>query len=459
MKTGLLFAKFTRSGGISARSLLIYQNVFQSVFVKGLGIVIGFLTIPLTLSYVSVGDFGIWMTITFMTSWFSLVDVSFGNGLRNSLVLFFSTGDTKTARSYVSTIYFLSGIIALVLIGGVVLIGHYLSWTTLLTIRSDNPDQVNRIITYTLVSFSVQLFFKPINSILLADQKAALVSWILLIINLLTIAIIYIGASYLDKSLVTIAHIYNLIPIAVFSLISLYFFTRTYADIAPDFASVDLSLSRELFSMGGQFFVLQLVSVLVFTSGGLFISYFLGSDRVGPYSIANKYFSVITVLYSIIITPYWSAFTDAYVKQDRLWIQHTLRQLNRISAGMTGLGVLMLLASNTVFSLWIGPRIHIPYDLSVSLLFYVASFLFLSNYNSLINGTGKIRALVYASVVGVVLYLLVNVALFRWLDVGPASVVIAGTIWNVALLLLCLIEYKNLMRSMSSGRINDQAHA
>ena len=201
--------------------------------------------------------------------------------------------------------------------------------------------------------------------------------------------------------------------------------------------------------MGGQFFVLQLVSVLVFTSGGLFISYFLGSDNVGPYSIASKYFSVITVLYSIIITPYWSAFTDAYVKQDKMWIEHTLRQLNRISVGMTGLAVLMLIAADTVFSIWIGPRIRIPSDLSVSLLAYVASFMFLSNYNSLINGTGKIRFLVYASLVGVVLYLLVNVALFRWLEIGPASVVIAGTIWNSSLLLLCRIEYKKMMHSMS----------
>ncbi|MBC3783956.1 lipopolysaccharide biosynthesis protein [Spirosoma utsteinense] len=447
-KLGLLFAKLSRSGSVDARSLIVYKNVFQSVFIKGLSILIGFLTIPLTLTYISVDDFGIWMTITFLTSWFSLVDVSFGNGLRNSLVVFFNTGDTRTAQQYVSTLYFLSVGVALLLAIAFVVIGHYLNWTSLLNIRSDNPEQVNGIITYTLVSFSAQVVLKPIHSILLADQKAALAGWLLLLINALIIAIIYFGTGHLDKSLMLVAHIYNLVPLGVLGSASLYFFFVPYASIAPRYSQIDLSLSRELFSLGGQFFVLQLVSVLVFTSGGLFISYFLGSDKVTPYSIANKYFSVVTVLYGIVITPYWSAFTDAYVKQDTAWINHTLRQLNRISAGMAILAGLMLLAANAVFKVWIGPQVYVPTELSVSLMLYVISFIFLSNYNSFINGTGKVRVLVYASLIGVILYVALTTLLFRWIEAGPTSVVIAGTVWNIALLLVCVVEYRRIVQHM-----------
>lgn len=448
-KTGLLLAKLAQLRPLNARSLTVYTNVFQSVFIKGLGILIGFLTIPLTLRYISVGDFGIWMTITFLTSWFSLVDVSFGNGLRNSLVLFFDTGDTHTARRYVSTLYCLSSIVALALAGTFLTIGQRLDWTRLLTIQSENPAQVNGIITYTLVGFSVQLLLKPITSILLADQKAALAGWILLGSNVITVAIIFFGDSYLDKSLLTIAHIYNLVPIGVLALVSVYLFARPYASIAPGFAHIDLSLSHELVTVGGKFFVLQLISVLVFTSGGLFISYFLGSGQVGPYSVANKYFSVITVLYGIIITPYWSAFTDAYVKRDSAWIDQTLRQLNRISAGMTVLAGFMLLAANTVFNLWIGSAISVPGSLSVWLTAYVTSFIFLSNYNSIINGTGQVNRLVKFSLVGVLLYVVLIVVLFRWFEAGPASVVIAGTAWNVTLLLVCRAEYRKLLNQMT----------
>lgn len=167
-----------------------------------------------------------------------------------------------------------------------------------------------------------------------------------------------------------------------------------------------------------------------------------------PYSIANKYFSVVTVLYGIIITPYWSAFTGAYVKQDKAWINHTLRQLNRISAGMVILAGLMLLAANAVFKVWIGPNVYVPTELSVSLMLYVISFTFLSNYNSFINGTGKVRVLVYTSLIGVILYVALTTLLFRWVEAGPSSVVIAGTAWNLALLLVCVAEYRKIIQRM-----------
>lgn len=180
----------------------------------------------------------------------------------------------------------------------------------------------------------------------------------------------------------------------------------------------------------------------------MFISYFLGSATVGPYSIANKYFSIITILHGILITPYWSAFTDAYVKRDKVWIQQTLRQLNRISVGMALLAGLMLLAANPIFRLWVGTNITVSPMLSLSLMIYVVSFIFLSNYNSLINGTGKIGLLVYVSLVGVILYVGLTTALFRWFEAGPSSVVIAGTIWNVSMLLVCRNEYKRIMYAL-----------
>ncbi|MCX6217768.1 hypothetical protein [Spirosoma sp.] len=448
MKPGSLLAKINRPGSIDARSLLIYKNVVQSVVVKGVGILIGFLTIPLTLGYINIQDFGIWMTVTFLTSWFSLIDVSFGNGLRNKLVVFFNTGDVQTARAYVSTLYALSTCIALLLIALFVVIGHYVQWTSVLNIQSPEPRQVNGIITYTLISFSVQLILKPINSILFADQKAAWVGWILLLTNALIVAVIYLGASTFDKSLSVIAHVYNLAPLMVLGLVSVYLFQYVYPEIAPRFTDIDFSLSYELVNLGGKFFILQLISILVFTSGGLFISYFLGSASVGPYSIASKYFSVITILHGILITPYWSAFTDAYVKHDKVWIRQTLRQLNRISVGMTLLAGVMLLAANPIFRLWVGTNFTVSTALSLSLMIYVVSFVFLSNYNSLINGTGKIGLLVYVSLVGVVLYACLITALFRWFEVGPSSVAIAGTIWNVSMLLVCRAEYKKIMYAL-----------
>lgn len=437
-----------RAGRIDARSLIMYRNVFESVIVKGLGVLIGLIAVPLTIRYVSISDFGIWMTITSLASWFSLVDVSFGNGLRNSLVGFFNTGDQRTARQYVSTIYMLSGVVALGLILVVIYINYYANWSEIFNIQTDNPAQINTVITYTLVGFSIQLLLKPINAILLAAQRAAYVGWIMLAINALTLLCLFGATKLTSPSLMTMAHIYTLAPLVVFGLISIYLFSRTYAGIAPQFSAVRRSLSRELFSSGGQFFVLQLISVLVFTSGGLFISYFLGSDRVGPYSIASKYFGVTTMLHGIVITPYWSAFTDAYTRNDKPWIVRTMTQLNRVSGLMVLLVVLLLLVARPVLNAWVGPQIDIPTDILVWMALYSVSFIFLSNYNSFVNGVGKIKRLVMISVVGVGVYILLIAFLFRYVQAGPVSVVMAGTAWNLTLLLVCRADYRKLINAM-----------
>lgn len=445
-----------RSGRIDTRTLVTYRNVIESVLVKGLGVLIGFVSVPLTIRYVSISEFGIWMTITSLASWFSLVDVSFGNGLRNSLVVFFNSGDQRTARHYVSTIYALSGVVALGLILLVIYINYHASWAAVLNIETDNPGQINTIITYTLVGFSIQLLLKPINAILLAAQRAAYVGWIMLIINALTLVCLYGAVQLASPSLLTMAHIYTLAPLLVFGLISVYLFSRTYADIAPRLADVRRALTRELFNTGGQFFVLQLISVLVFTSGGLFISYFLGSGSVGPYSIVSKYFGVVTMLYGIVITPYWSAFTDAYTRHDKPWIVRTMSQLNRISGLMVLLVIMMLLVARPVMRAWIGSEIAISMDMLVWMALYSVSFIFLSNYNSFVNGVGQIRRLVIFSLIGIGLYILLVTFLFRFMQAGPVSVVIASTAWNVALLFVCWADYRKLINAMTTEPIGEE---
>jgi O-antigen/teichoic acid export membrane protein len=425
-----------------ARSLTVYRNVIGSIVLKGAGVLVSFLTVSLTLKYISVKDFGIWMTITFLTNWFSLVDVSFGNGLRNSLVLFFGKNDFATARRYVSTLYFLSALCALALCVVFGLAHLALDWTVLLNIQSEKPELINLLITYTLVSFSLQLFLKPINSILLADQRAASVSWILLVVNALSLVLIYGASVGFTPSLLVMAHVFNLVPVIVFGGVSIYLFATSYHAIRPDWRWIDMKLVGELLNVSGQFFFLQLISVVVFTSGGLFISYFLGSDEVGPYSIANKYFSLLTFLYGIFITPYWSAFTDAHVKADTHWIRQTMHRLDRMGALTVLVAILMLALAQPVFDIWIGQKISIPFSLSAWLAVYGVSYVFLSNYNSFASGIGEISQLVKASVVGLLLYIPLLYLLFVTLQLGPSSVVIAGTLWNVFLLLVCQRIYR-----------------
>lgn len=446
-----------RYGKLDVRTLVTYRNVAESIIVKGLSVLIGFVTVPLSIQYLSIAEFGIWMTITSLASWFSLVDVSFGNGLRNTLVSLFSTGEQRVARQYVSTMYALSGMVALGLILLILCMNTGASWSAMFHIETDYPTQIDTIITFTLIGFCVQILLKPINAVLLADQRAASVGWISLLINGLTLLFLYIAERTTTPSLLTMAQIFTIAPIIVLGIFSIYLFRGSYEGIAPNVDDVDQSLYRQLFSTGGQFFVLQLISILVFTAGGLFISYYMGSGSVGPYSVVSKYFGLTTMVYGIVITPYWSAFTDAYTRHDKPWIVRTMRQLNWVSAGMVMAVGLMLLVARPALRLWVGPGINVSTQMLIWTALYSVSFIYLSNYNSFVNGVGKIRKLVVVSVIGVVAYIGLIEVLFRYMQFGPVSVVMAGTAWNTTILFVCWLETRKLIRAMPDEFISPEA--
>ena len=54
-------------------------------------------------------------------------------------------------------------------------------------------------------------------------------------------------------------------------------------------------------------------------------------EAVVSYNIAYKVLFIPVMIQSIILTPFWSAVTDAYTKNDYSWIKRSLRKLNLLT--------------------------------------------------------------------------------------------------------------------------------
>ena len=108
------------------------------------------------------------------------------------------------------------------------------------------------------------------------------------------------------------------------AIISIVFFNSNYKLLKPSFKFVQFKHVNDLTSLGIKFFVLQVASVVIFTTDNLIITQLFGPAQVAPYSIALKYFNIAQMGFSIIITPFWSAFTEAYAKNDFGWIRNII---------------------------------------------------------------------------------------------------------------------------------------
>lgn len=46
---------------------------------------------------------------------------------------------------------------------------------------------------------------------------------------------------------------------------------------------------------------------------------------VTQYNVAYKYYNVLSMVAAIILTPFWSAFTEAYVQKDTIWMKRMVK--------------------------------------------------------------------------------------------------------------------------------------
>ena len=122
-----------------------------------------------------------------------------------------------------------------------------------------------------------------------------------------------------------------------------------------------------LLSVGIQFFIIQLAVLVVFTTDKILITQFFGPEHVTEYEVVFKLFSVVTFLHTLISSPLWSAYTDAYHRGDNAWIKKMLRtQLKLYVVVVFGLCCLVFLAK-FIIGVWIGGYFEISWSLVIFL--------------------------------------------------------------------------------------------
>jgi len=159
-------------------------------------------------------------------------------------------------------------------------------------------------------------------------------------------------------------------------------------------------------TLGAKFFFLQICAIIIFSTSSFFIAQFYGPKEVVSYNIVFRYFQIPIMVYSIVLSPVWSAVTDAYIKSDFVWLRKTIKQLNILSVLFTFGVVVMVILSQWVFRLWLGNKVIIPWNLCIVMAFYTIMQIWVAPYSNFINGLGKIKLTMSLTFTGIALYLL-----------------------------------------------------
>lgn len=377
-------------GAIRSKETL--KNVIVSFLMKGASLVASFMIVPLTIDYVNPTQYGIWMSISSIVGWFTFFNLGLGNGFRNRFAEAVANNDPVLARQYVSTTYFAITVVATFILIIISLVNLFVDWAQVLKVDSSYSEELQRVVQILGLFFCVNLVVSIFDSLLLADQKSRISSIIHVLGQVFSLISLVLLTKFTTGSLTYLALFYTSIPCLLSLLISVFFFGFTrYKTYCPSIKQIKPRLIKTVLQLGVQFFFINICLLLIFQIINVVISREVGPRAVTEYNIAYKYFGVLYTIMAVLITPFWSAFTDAYTKKDFAWMKKTIRALE-IGWGVgILLGLLMLAVSGPFYRFWVKDAVVVRLSVSISLMVYMLAQTISSMYTQLINGIGTIR--------------------------------------------------------------------
>ena len=433
------------------RTIKIFKNILNTFAIKGISILVNLALVPMTIHYLTPSKYGVYLTISSMIAWVSFFDIGLGHGLRNKLAEAIAKGDLSRAKAYVSTAYISIGSFLALLLLVFVAANHFLNWNKLLNIPSEEGENIQFVALVLFSLFTVQFLLQLIHTIFLSVQRPALVSFYNMLANVFVLALIYVLKNYTKGTLMNVCLISSLVPVLILLFVNIYYFKTEFSNFSPSFRFFQPQTLKEILNLGFQFFIIQITVLVFYQTSNLLICRYFSPEMVTPYNIAFRYFGIITMIFSIITAPYWSAYTEAYVKKDFDWIKKSIRTILKIWSMLALLAIVMFFASNFVYQLWVGKSVKVDLSISFFMMVYTLVVSFGNIYIMFINGIGQIKLQMIVNVISMIAFFPLSYFLAVHLALGVVGIIISTIICSIYGPLIAPFEVRRFLKNNQSS--------
>jgi O-antigen/teichoic acid export membrane protein len=323
-------------------------------------------SIRLSLPYLGVERFGIWMTIASLVGLLSFLDLGVGNALTNRVARIGTPSYKRYFPRCIGAGLFVVLNVALLTAIILYLIAEYFPWHPLLNISNETLyNETHVAIKIFVILFALSIFTGGINRIFFGMQKgyesniSSIAGSILSFILILT-TIKFDGGI---PTLLAASMSGNIA--ASFALLGLLAF-RGQISLRKLNKSIALEIPY-LLKMGGGFFLLQIGTIAVFGADNLIIASALGVVTVATYSVVQKLFQFVAQPFAIINSGLWPAYANAKEHGDKPFILKTLARSMIVTIfGSTLFSLLLFTFGKQIISWWTHGEVQVSYLLIAS---------------------------------------------------------------------------------------------
>ena len=387
------------------RRLLI--NVAGNYLVKGGAMLVSLLVMPAYMRYFqSQAVLGMWFTIVQLLNWIMLLDFGIGGGLRNKIIEPLQEGNKDRVIELTSAAYISVAGIVLVLIVLQHFVVDALNWYTILGLPQSEISEstFKKMVHILVIGVCIRFFSVLICHVLYALQKAVLPGFINLISSaLIMLYLLFAKPTNSETDIVVLAYVNSIANNLPALIATVWVFATVLKGMWPRISAFTKNAASEVLGTGGMLFYLQIIVMVLFNVKELYISWFVGSEAVVEYQIYYKLIGMIGGLFSLALSPVWSAVTKALVEKKEEWIRSLYRKGMELIAIFGIAQIILVVAMPMIVKIWLGES-AIAVSRVYAILFCIYNLIYMwmmLNYN-FACGMGRTRVIsIWLTIAGI----------------------------------------------------------
>ncbi|OCX53934.1 hypothetical protein BEL04_06545 [Mucilaginibacter sp. PPCGB 2223] len=410
-----------------SRDKNILKQLSTSMVLKLLSIGLSLFLVSFLISKLGAEKYGVWSTLLTILQWLSLMDIGIGSGLRNKLSAALAKNRLFEAKRYVSTAYFAMAIFG---IGAIIIVTplfYLFNWNKVFNTQIVSNGELRIVVMTFIYCMIIYVVLALINQILIAVQRNSLTSVILIIGNTLFIILLVVFFHGRPVSLIMTAVLYSSSLLIAILIVSVLFFTE-YTYLKPGIKYFKKSKVSSILNLGLKFFLMQIISIIVFCTDNIIISNILGPKLVTVYAVPFLIFNNIGYLMNMLMTPFFASYTEAYTKGDIEWMQKKIELMCKLLIPIIFFILLVVYFCDEIIKIWIKEPIVMPKGLPLLMGVYAIIYTWNNIFAYVLNGIGKLRLSMYLSIVTAVINIPLAIFLTINMKMGLNGIVLSNLI-------------------------------
>ena len=444
---------------MESKKKIFSLGVISSYSTLIVGFIINLISIPLGLRYFGLVQFGILTVIYSIISYLNLSRLGINSA---AITLIAKSGEKEEQYSIIKRSFILQFITVLFLILTLFLLGHFFpQWVNLVGKYPQNLfNEVSKAVNIIFLSFLICLPLDIFNSAFIGFQKLYIDRIVVIFRGLMELFSLIIVV-LLKWDLVSLALIRG-VGLIIINIMSFFYFLK----LNPQFLKrTSISISDKsnyklLFNSSIKFFFISIFSLIIWNTDNLVISNILGADKVAPYAVTFKFYSIIYAFILYINTPLAPLYGKAIAENNWNWIKENYERFNLMMFIIAGaIWIFGMSFAEQIIKIWAGPEAFGGF----LILFSIGGWMFILSYcsvnSTLLTGLNLTGFLTLILGIESIINIIISIFLVKRIGIGGASLgtFIAALIvssWSLPLIVKkqtdnkVVINYKILLKNL-----------